>query len=220
MRELFRVRAALEGLAASQIISSADRRAAADSLRAALVRLVEPDTDFIAVSTPTWDSTFCSSAVEEQRPGRLLRHLEGRFRLVIVAAGPVRAQPLMSRERHNAIIDTIESGSISALSTRSTSTWPSPQTSSRSAHADLELLAAPTTDCAFRLRRCDVLAPSPSTPAATNHSWCSRGAYCSAAKAMCSSTTCTAALRSPRSIASTIGRCRSRDIIVGFWSDS
>ena len=42
------------------------------------------------------------------------RHLEGRLRVVIVAAGPVRAQPSMSRERHNAIIDTIESGSSSA----------------------------------------------------------------------------------------------------------
>ena len=115
VRELFRVRAALEGLAASQIISSADRGAAADSLRAALARLVEPDTDFIARVDA--DLGFHLVLCQLSKNSVLVdtwRHLEGRLRVVIVAAGPVRAQPLMSRERHNAIIDTIESGSMSA----------------------------------------------------------------------------------------------------------
>jgi DNA-binding GntR family transcriptional regulator len=115
VRELFRVRAALEGLAASQIISSADRGAAADSLRAALVRLVEPDADFIARVDA--DLGFHLLLCQLSKNSVLVdtwRHLEGRLRVVIVAAGPVRAQPLMSRERHNAIIDTIESGSMSA----------------------------------------------------------------------------------------------------------
>ena len=48
VRELFRVRAALEGLAAVQIISSADRAAAVARLRAALVHLAASDADFIA----------------------------------------------------------------------------------------------------------------------------------------------------------------------------
>jgi DNA-binding FadR family transcriptional regulator len=42
------------------------------------------------------------------------RRLEGRLRVVIMAAGPLRVQPSMSRERYNAIIDTIESGGPSA----------------------------------------------------------------------------------------------------------
>ncbi len=115
VRELFRVRAALEGLAASQIISSADRGAAADSLRAALARLVELDTDFIARVDA--DLGFHLVLCQLSKNSVLVdtwRHLEGRLRVVIVAAGPVSAQPLMSRERHNAIIDTIESGSMLA----------------------------------------------------------------------------------------------------------
>ena len=98
VRELFRVRAALEGLAASQIISSADRGAAADSLRAALVRLVEADTDFIARVDA--DLGFHLLLCQLSTNSVLVdtwRHLEGRLRVVIVAAGPVRAQPLMSR---------------------------------------------------------------------------------------------------------------------------
>jgi DNA-binding GntR family transcriptional regulator len=115
VRELFRVRAALEGLAASQIISSADRGAAADSLRAALVRLVEADADFIA--RIDGDLGFHLLLCQLSKNNVLVdtwRHLEGRLRVVIVAAGPVRAHPAMSHERHAAIVDTIESGSTSA----------------------------------------------------------------------------------------------------------
>ena len=115
VRELFRVQAALEGLAASQIISSTDRGSAADSLRAALVRLVDADADFIAHVDA--DLGFHLLLCQLSKNSVLVdtwRHLEGRLRVIIVAAGPIRAQPSMSRERHNTIIDTIESGSSSA----------------------------------------------------------------------------------------------------------
>ncbi len=46
------------------------------------------------------------------------------------------------------------------------------------------------------------------------------GAYCTAASAMCCSTTATAEGTSPLSIASTIDVWRSRDIIVGVPADS
>src|SRR4051795_12030083 len=46
VRELFRVRAALEGLAVSEIIASPQRDAAVTGLRAALARLTETDGDF------------------------------------------------------------------------------------------------------------------------------------------------------------------------------
>jgi DNA-binding GntR family transcriptional regulator len=42
------------------------------------------------------------------------RHLEGRIRVVIMAAGPIRAQPLMSPDRHEPIITAIENGDPSA----------------------------------------------------------------------------------------------------------
>ena len=115
VRELFRVRAALEGLAAVQIISSADRAAAVVRLRAALVRLTGSDADFIARVDA--DLGFHLLLCELSNNSVLVdtwRHLEGRLRVVIVAAGPIRTQHSKSHERHNAIIDTIESGCPSA----------------------------------------------------------------------------------------------------------
>jgi DNA-binding GntR family transcriptional regulator len=115
VRELFRVRAALEGLAASQIISSADRTGAADSLRAALARLVESDVDFIArVDAHLGFHLLLCQLSKNSVLVDTWRHLEGRLRVVIVAAGPLRAQPSMSREQHNAIVGMIESGSSAA----------------------------------------------------------------------------------------------------------
>jgi hypothetical protein len=72
------------------------------------VRLVEADADFIARVDADLGFHLLPPAVEEQRLVDTWRHLEGRLRVVIVAAGPVGAQPSMSRERHNAIIDLIE----------------------------------------------------------------------------------------------------------------
>jgi DNA-binding GntR family transcriptional regulator len=115
VRQLFRVRAALEGLGATQVISSADRQAAADSLREALAHLVDPHTDFIARVDA--ELAFHLLLCRLSDNGVLVetwRHLEGRLRLVIVAAGPVEAEFAMSREPHEAIIDTIERGSPAA----------------------------------------------------------------------------------------------------------
>jgi DNA-binding GntR family transcriptional regulator len=115
VRELFRVRAALEGLAVRQIVSSADRQAAADALRRALAHLIDPDADFIArVNADLGFHLLLCQLSDNSILVETWRHLEGRLRVVIVAAGPVRAQLAMSRERHEAIIDTIESGSSDA----------------------------------------------------------------------------------------------------------
>jgi DNA-binding GntR family transcriptional regulator len=113
--ELFRVRAALEGLAVSQIVSCADRQAAADSLRGALAHLVDPDADFVArVDADLGFHLLLCQLSKNSVLVETWRHLEGRLRVIIVAAGPVRAQLAMSRERHEAIIDTIESGDSDA----------------------------------------------------------------------------------------------------------
>jgi DNA-binding FadR family transcriptional regulator len=98
-----------------QIVSGADRKAAADALRRALAHLIDPEADFIARVDA--DLGFHLLVCELSNNSILVetwRHLEGRLRVVIVAAGPVRAQLAMSRERHEAIIDSIASGSPEA----------------------------------------------------------------------------------------------------------
>jgi DNA-binding GntR family transcriptional regulator len=111
VRELFRVRASLEGLAARQIVSSGDSHAATGSLRRALTRLTDPEVDFAG----RVDADLAFHLLLCQLSGnRVLvdtwRHLEGRVRVVIMAAGAIRAQPLMSPDRHEPIIDAIADG--------------------------------------------------------------------------------------------------------------
>ena len=111
VRELFRVRASLEGLAARQIVSSGDSHAATDSLRHALTRLTDREADFAGLV----DADLAFHLLLCQLSGnRVLvdtwRHLEGRVRVVIMAAGAIRAQPLMSPDRHKPIIDAIADG--------------------------------------------------------------------------------------------------------------
>ena len=115
VRELFRVRAALEGLAARQISSSTDRNPPVNDLREALARLADPGADFTGLIDA--DLGFHLLLCQLSDNGVLVdtwRHLEGRIRLVIVAAGALRAQPLMSLERHEPIVDSIEDGDPAA----------------------------------------------------------------------------------------------------------
>ncbi len=111
VRELFRVRASLEGLAARQIASSGQNHAATNSLRRALTRLTDPEADFAARVDA--DLGFHLLLCQLSGNGVLVetwRHLEGRIRVVIMAAGPSSAQPMMSPERQKPIIDAIENG--------------------------------------------------------------------------------------------------------------
>jgi DNA-binding GntR family transcriptional regulator len=115
IRELFRVRASLEGLAARQIASSGESHAAANSLRRALTRLTNPEADFAGLVDA--DLGFHLLLCQLSGNGVLVetwRHLEGRIRIVIMAAGPIRAQPLMSPERREPIINAIENGDAAA----------------------------------------------------------------------------------------------------------
>jgi DNA-binding GntR family transcriptional regulator len=115
VRELFRVRASLEGLAARQIVSSGDSHAATNSLRRALRRLTDTEADFAGLV----DADLGFHLLLCQLSGNSVlvdtwRHLEGRIRVVIMAAGPIRTQPLMSPDRHEPIITAIENGDPSA----------------------------------------------------------------------------------------------------------
>ena len=115
VRELFRVRAALEGLAARQISSSADRNPAVNGLRKSLARLADPGADFTGLIDA--DLEFHLLLCQLSDNGVLVdtwRHLEGRIRLAIMAAGALRAQPLLSLDRHEPIVDSIEKGDPAA----------------------------------------------------------------------------------------------------------
>ena len=77
VRELFRVRAALEGLAVAEIIASPGRDAAVATLRKALSELTDSDGDFATKSRPISASTCCCARCPgtrcSSRPGATSR---------------------------------------------------------------------------------------------------------------------------------------------------
>jgi DNA-binding GntR family transcriptional regulator len=115
VRELFRVRAALEGFAARQISSSADRSTASNDLRGALAPLADTSAGFLGLVDADLEFHLLLCRLSDN--GVLVdtwRHLEGRIRLVLIAAGALRTQPLLSLERHEPIVDSIEDGDPAA----------------------------------------------------------------------------------------------------------
>jgi DNA-binding GntR family transcriptional regulator len=115
VRELFRVRAALEGLAVKRIIALPERRGVLSPLREALSPLADADVDF--AGRVEADLGFHLQLCRLSGNSMLLetwRYLEGRIRIVIMGARPDEAPVMMSRDRHELIIDAIESGDLSA----------------------------------------------------------------------------------------------------------
>lgn len=111
VRELFRVRAALEGLAIKQILASPNRQVATGRLREALSSLHREDLRF--TERVDADLGFHLLLCELSGNSMLVetwRHLEGRIRIVIIEAGPERAAEMMSREWHEPIISAIADG--------------------------------------------------------------------------------------------------------------
>src|SRR5690349_8687035 len=101
VRELFRVRAALEGLAAAEIISLPSRAAAVSTLRATLARLAEADLDF--AGRVEADLGFHLKLCELSGNSMLVsswRYLEGRMRVAIMDGGSEKVPPMMSQDRH------------------------------------------------------------------------------------------------------------------------
>jgi DNA-binding GntR family transcriptional regulator len=120
VRELFRVRAALEGLAATEIMTSPGKDAAVATLRDAVDRLAD-DGDFAARLEA--DLGFHLLLCRLSGNAMLVdawRYLEGRIRVTIVngeAARNGRAGELptmMSRDRHVPIVDAIDRGDVPA----------------------------------------------------------------------------------------------------------
>jgi DNA-binding GntR family transcriptional regulator len=114
VRELFQVRAALEGMAVRQIIASPRRREAVGVLRAALEHLADEAEDFPARIDA--DLAFHLQLCRLSGNSMLVqswRHLEGRMRVAILNGAAWQA-PMMARDRHAPIVDAIEGADVAA----------------------------------------------------------------------------------------------------------
>jgi DNA-binding GntR family transcriptional regulator len=114
VRELFRVRAALEGLAAAEIIASPKRDDAVATLRAALEQL-DVDGDFAAKLEA--DLGFHLLLCRLSGNSMLVdswQYLEGRIRITIMNGESPGTPSMMARDRHAPIVDAIESGDPAA----------------------------------------------------------------------------------------------------------
>lgn len=113
IQELFRVRAALEKLAVTEIMSSRRQDFAARCLRAALSQLAGAELDFAGQveADLSFHLQLCRLAGNSMLV-EAWRNLEGRIRVAIMSGGPARAPRMMSWDRHVPIVDAIESGDL------------------------------------------------------------------------------------------------------------
>ena len=114
VRELFQVRAALEGLAVREIIASPRREAAVRALRAALELLTDEGEDFPARidADLAFHLELCRLAGNSMLV-EAWRNLEGRMRVAILNGAAWQA-PMMARDRHAPIVDAIEQADVTA----------------------------------------------------------------------------------------------------------
>ena len=113
VRELFRVRAALEGLAVAEIIASTEREKAVATLRKGLSRLSDSDGDFAAKLEA--DLGFHLLLCQLSGNAMLVeawRYLEGRIRVTIMNYESADTPSMMARTRHAPIVDAIERGDV------------------------------------------------------------------------------------------------------------
>ncbi|MFD7297564.1 GntR family transcriptional regulator [Streptomyces sp. NPDC059897] len=113
IRGMFRVRAALEGLAVAEVIARPDRAEAVAALRAAAGELDAAGDDFAARVEA--DLGFHVRLCQVSGNSMLVeswRHLEGRIRVTIMSRDQEDAPAMMTRDRHAAIIDAIEAGDV------------------------------------------------------------------------------------------------------------
>jgi DNA-binding GntR family transcriptional regulator len=113
VRGLYRVRAALEGLAVVTIIRSPERDGAVATLREAASRLSDVAADFTAKVEA--DLGFHLRLCELANNPMLVeswRHLEGRIRVAIMSHDATQLPGIMSEDRHNHIVDAIEDGDV------------------------------------------------------------------------------------------------------------
>lgn len=108
---LYRVRAALESLAATTIMRSGHAESAAIELHALAARLDDPSLEF--VERVEADLGFHLHLCELSGNPMLVeswQHLEGRIRVAIMSHDAERLPAIMSRQRHAMIADSITGG--------------------------------------------------------------------------------------------------------------
>jgi DNA-binding GntR family transcriptional regulator len=112
VRELFQVRAALEGLAVRLLTASPEREAVVSELRRALSALDDPQDDFMAHvdADMRFHRRLCELSGNSMLVGAW-RQLAGRIRVTIMARGEKEAT-LMSAAYHSPIVDAIEAGDV------------------------------------------------------------------------------------------------------------
>ncbi len=113
VRELFQVRAALEGMAVRQIITSPRREAAVGALRTALEQLTDGEGFRARIEA---DLAFHLQLCRLAGNSMLVeswQHLEGRMRVAILNGAAWQA-PMMARDRHAPIVDAIERADVTA----------------------------------------------------------------------------------------------------------
>jgi DNA-binding GntR family transcriptional regulator len=115
IRGLYKVRAALEGLAATTIIESPRRDQAVAALRAALGELAAGTPAFTdrVEADLAFHLLLCQLA-ENPMLVESWRHLEGRIRVAIMSHDATQLPGIMSHDRHAPIVDAIEQGDSAA----------------------------------------------------------------------------------------------------------
>jgi DNA-binding GntR family transcriptional regulator len=115
IRGLYKVRAALEGLAVTTIIGSPKRDEAVAELRVALDELADGSTEFTqrVEADLAFHLLLCQLA-DNPMLVESWRHLEGRIRVAIMSHDAAQLPGIMSQDRHATIVDVIEVGDTTA----------------------------------------------------------------------------------------------------------
>ena len=113
VHELFRVRAALEGLAVREVIASPRRESAAETLRAAVERLSDEDEPAVRMEADLAFHLLLCQLAGNSMLVEAWQRLEGRMRVAILNGAAWQA-PMMARDRHVPIVEAIERGDVEA----------------------------------------------------------------------------------------------------------
>ena len=113
VHELFRVRAALEGLAVREVIASPRRESAAGTLRTALERLSDEEEPAARMEADLAFHLLLCQLSGNSMLVEAWQRLEGRMRVAILNGANWQA-PMMARNRHAPIVEAIERGDVDA----------------------------------------------------------------------------------------------------------
>lgn len=115
IRGLYRVRAALEGLAVSTLIASPQRDEAVATLRSAVSRLSDGSTALAdRVEADLGFHLLLCELADNPMLVESWKHLEGRIRVSIMSHDVQQLPGIMSQDRHSPIVDAIASGDVQA----------------------------------------------------------------------------------------------------------